>query len=184
MPVGCGAGDAPKQLLPTSAPSVGPDARWRPPSLSPAVAAARPIAGMKCSRDHARPRFGAHLELFAARRIVIVAPGIGIAPPRHRRGAYVKGGRCNYPARTREPTGVIEVEPGRKLTLGDFFAIWGQPLSKRRLARFRGNVDAYVGGKLWRGDPRAIPLTRHAQIVLETGGYVPPHVTYRFPPGL
>ncbi len=182
---GCGAGD-PHPPLPRSAPGVGPDARWRPPSLSRAVAQASPVAGLRCSPGPGRGRYGVHLELFAARRVVIVAPGIGIAPPRRREGAYVRGGRCSYPVRTREPTGVIEVEPGapRAPRLSDLFALWGQPLGRRRLASFRGPVEAYVGGRRWDGDPRAIPLTRHAQIVLEIGGHVQPHTRYRFPPGL
>jgi hypothetical protein len=126
-----------------------------------------------------------HLELFAARRVVLVAPGIGIAPPRRRKGAYVRGGRCSYPVRTREPTGVVEVEAGgHERALGHLFSVWGQPLSRDRMAGFRGRVRAYVGGRRWRGDARAIPLRRHAQIVLEVGGYVPPHRTYRFPPNL
>jgi hypothetical protein len=179
--VGCGKDDP---VLPRSAPGVGPDARWRPPSLSRAVADAKPVRGMRCLRRDRRPRFGVHLELFAARRVMIVAPGIGVAPPRRRVGAYVRGGRCTYPARTREPTGVIEVEAGAPRRLGDLFALWGQPLAPRRLAGFRGRVEAYVGGRPWTGDPRAIPLTRHAQIVLEVGGHVPPHRRYHFPPGL
>jgi hypothetical protein len=60
----------------------------------------------------------------------------------------------------------------------------GHALSPRRIAGFRGRVLAFVGGKRWRGDPREILLTRHAQIVLEGGGYVPPHPPYLFPPGL
>jgi hypothetical protein len=120
-------------------------------------------------------RFGVHLELFAERRVVLIPPGVGIAPPRRRTGAYISRGRCWYPLRTREPTGVIEVEARSPIkTLGQFFAIWGQPLRGR----------AYVNGRLQRGDPRAIRLTRHAQIVIEVGGYVRPHATYRFPPGL
>ena len=115
---------------------------------------------------------------------MIVAAGIGIAPPRRREGAYVRGGRCSYPVRTREPTGVIEVEPGSAATLGDLFALWGQPLSRRRIGSFRGPVRAYVDGRRRRGDPRRIPLRPHGQIVLEVQGYVPPHPSYRFPPGL
>ncbi|MEA2429348.1 MAG: hypothetical protein QOF37_2976, partial [Thermoleophilaceae bacterium] len=129
---GCGGGDRQK-ALPQHAPGVGPDARWRPPSLSRAVVRAQPVAGLRCS-GHSGRRFGVHLELFAARRVVIVAPGIGMAPPRTRVGAYVRGARCSYPVRTREPTGVIEVEPGRRLALGDLFSVWGQPLSRRSLA--------------------------------------------------
>jgi hypothetical protein len=86
--------------------------------------------------------------------------------------------------RTREPTGVIEVAEGRPVTLGDLFAVWGQPLSGTRMAGFRGEVRAYVAGRPWRRDPRSIPLRRHAQVVLEVGGHVPPHRSYLFPPGL
>jgi hypothetical protein len=114
-----------------------------------------------------------------------VAPGIGVAPPRTREGAYVRAGRCSYPVRTREPTGVVEVAAGgRGYTLGDLFALWGQPLGPDRLGAFRGPVEAYVDGRRRGGDPRRIALTRHAQIVLEVGGHVPPHATYHFPPGL
>lgn len=130
------------------------------------------------------PRFGAHLELFAGGRVVLVPPGIGIAPPRSREGAYVRGRRCSYPLRTREPTGVVEVDARTRMTLGQLFDVWGQPLSRRRLAGFSGPVEAYVSGVRRHGDPRSIPLRRHAQIVLEAGGHVPPHSDYTFPPGL
>jgi hypothetical protein len=177
---GCGGGGSTQ--LPTSAPSVGPGARHRPPSLGRRAARALPIRGLGCTRT-AGPRYGAHLELFAARRVVLIPPGIGIAPPRARHGAYVPSGRCSYPVRTREPTGVIEVaRPG--LTLDHLFAVWGQPLSPKRMAGFDGRVRAYVNGRRWQGPPGAIPLGRHAQIVLEVGAHVPPHRTYRFPPGL
>jgi hypothetical protein len=153
----------------------------RPASLGKEAAAGRPIGDLRC-RGGERPRFRIHLELFAARRVVLVAPGIGIAPPRVRDGAYVRGGRCTYPLFTREPTGVVEVEKGgRPKTLADLFAVWGQPLSRRRMAGFRGEVSAFVGGRRRAGDPRTIPLGPHAQIVLEVGGYVPPHPTYGFP---
>ena len=39
----------------------------------------------------------------------------------------------------------------------------------------------FVGGVEWHGDPRAVRLTPHAQIVLEIRGYVPPHPFYLFP---
>jgi hypothetical protein len=182
---GCGgetesANDDP---LPTQALGVGPGPRFRPPSLGARAGRALPIEGLRCTRSRGQ-RFGVHVELFAERRVVLVAPGIGIAPPRTRSGAYVRGGRCWYPVRTREPTGLLEVEAATPVSLGQLFAVWGQPLSGTRMAGFRGRVRAYVGGRRWPGDPRAILLRRHAQIVLEVGGYVPPHARYMFPPGL
>ena len=184
---GCGGGDSPSrdEPLARTAPSVGPGPLFRPTSLSDRAAKGKPIAGLKCAPSDEQKRFGAHLELFARGKVVIVAPGIGVAPPRERTGAYVTGGRCTYPLRTREPTGVIEVaRTPRPLTLGHLFAIWGQPLSENRLAGFRGRVIAHVGGRRWNRDPRTIPLTRHAQIVLQVGPYIRPHSRYGFPPGL
>jgi hypothetical protein len=51
-----------------------------------------------------------------------------------------------------------------------------------RLAGFRGAVHAWVDGCPWSGPVRKIPLSRHVEIVLEVGGYVPPHSFFLFPP--
>jgi hypothetical protein len=45
-------------------------------------------------------------------------------------------------------------------------------------------VRAFVNGRRWRADPRTIPLTRHASIVLELGPHVTNRPVYLFPPGL
>jgi hypothetical protein len=82
-----------------------------------------------------------------------------------------------------EPTGVVEVDAALGATLGDLFAVWGRRLAPNRLLSFSGRVQAFVGGKRWHGDPRRIRLRRHAQIVLEVGGYVPPHSSYLFGEG-
>ncbi len=149
------------------------------------AAGAVPVSGLRCV-SAVPPRFGAHLELFAMRRVVIVPAGVGVAPPLRRSGAYVLGGRCSYPVRTREPTGVIEVARGANATLGQFFAVWGRPLSPARLAGFASTAPilAFVNGRRWHGDPRAIPLRRHSEIVLELGGYIPPHTSFLFRKGL
>jgi hypothetical protein len=166
---------------------IGSGPRYQPQPLGAAARTGRAAAGLRCAAA-VGPRVGAHLELFANERVVIVPAGVGIAPPHERDGAYVRGGRCSYPARTVEPTGVIQLDPRTHVTLGQFFRLWGQPLSATRLAGFRARagteVRAYVAGRRWRGTLAAIPLARHAQVVLEVNGYVPPHSRYRFPPGL
>ena len=127
----------------------------------------RPVGSLGCS--HARASTAVHLELFAARRVIVVPPGIGSGPG------------CTYPVATTTPTGVASVRG--EATLGDLFRIWGRPLSANRLLSFRGRVLAFVSGRRWRGDPRAIRLKPHAQIVLEVGGYLVPHPRYLFPKG-
>jgi hypothetical protein len=162
--------------------SVGPGPGYRPPSLSDAVAAARPVGDLRCA-GATRPRTWIHLELFAHGRVVIVPAGIGVAPPRRQDGAYVRGGRCRYPLFTEEPTGLVAV--GRDgLTLGDLFRVWDRPLSRAGLAGFDGHVRVHVDGGRWTGEPADVPLAHHAQIVVQAGGpHVEPHAAYRFPEG-
>jgi hypothetical protein len=162
---------------------IGVEPGFRIAAAPPAVLAGRPVGGLRCGRS-AGSRVGVHVELFVRRRVLIVPAGIGVARPRSGDLARLTPGGCSYAARTLEPTGVIEVSPGAALTLGDFFRLWGQRLGPRGLAGFPGRVLAFVDGRRRYGDPRTIPLTRHAQIVLEVGGYVPPHPRYLFVRGL
>jgi hypothetical protein len=164
---------------------------FRPsPLANPAIAAAAPVGTLRCGREAARP-YGAHIELFARDRGIVLPAGIGVAPPVRRDGAFVRGGRCSYPIHTTAPTGVVEIDPSRLSrapTVGDLFVLWGQPLTPRRLGAFatsRGpGVIAFVNGRPWRADPNAIPLRRHWQVELELGFSIPPHRTYLFPAGL
>jgi hypothetical protein len=170
-------------------PRFGPAPLYRPDPLSGAVTNARPLGEMTCGRNPT-DWIGVHLEVFVNRFDVVIPAGIGIAPPHSRDGAYITKGRCSYPLRTTDPTGMIEVDAAYRqhATLGQFFAAWGQPLSATRLLSFRadGNdrVAVYINGRLWRGDPRDVPLTRHAALLVQLGGYVEPRLEYGFPPDL
>jgi hypothetical protein len=143
---------------------IGVGARYHPAAP---VRSGRPVGALRCGKAHVRT--AVHIELFAARRVIVVPSGIG------------RGPGCTYPLSTSTPTGVVRV--GGTATLGDLFRIWGRPLGSRRLLSFPGHVSAFVGGRRITGDPRAIRLAPHAQIVLEIGGYVPPHPSYLFPKG-
>ena len=183
----CGGGH--EDQLDLVPPRFGPAPQYRPDALSQEVAGARPVGSLRCQAN-ARPRMGVHLEIFVNRLDVVIPAGIGIAPPHRREGAYVDGGRCSYPVRTTDPTGMIEVDRALKgrATLGQFFDAWGQPFGSRRLLGFsaggRDHVAVYIDGRLWTGDPRSAPLTRHAAMMVELGGYVPPRLAYGFPPDL
>jgi hypothetical protein len=124
---------------------------------------------LPCSHGGKRTQ-AAHVELFANKRVLLLPAGVGA------------GDGCTYPVRTTAPTGVVEYVPAAKPTLGDLFDVWGEQLSGRGFAGFHGAVSAWVGGRRWRGAVRAIPLTRYAEIVVEVGGYIPPHTFFLFPP--
>lgn len=82
---------------------------------------------------------------------------------------------CMYWLHTRAADGVIAVESPipRGYTLGDFFRIWNQRLSSERVGPARGPVTATVNGRVWHGDPAAIPLREHADIQLDVGHPAP-----------
>ena len=47
---------------------------------------------------------------------------------------------------------------------------------------FHGTVSLFRNGLPVRGDPRRLALRDGDELVLEVGGFVPPHRSYRFPP--
>lgn len=185
---GCGGGShLPPLRPPVTSPyqpiPAGRTAAYRLPARSPAVNAGASIGGLSCRTHRAKP-FAVHVELYARGLVLPLPAGVGLAPPVTRHGAYVTRGRCSYALRTYEPTGLVMVDPGRPFSLGALFAIWGQPLGLTQLGPFTGPVIAYVNGHRWYGAPAAMPLRRHSEIVLEADGYVPPHPSYLFPPGV
>lgn len=126
-----------------------------------------------------------HIEVFAQDHVVVIPAGVGVAPPLTREGAYVLRGSCVYPLHTLEPTGLVLVGPGPTRTLGEFFALWGQPLGAHVLAGFMArrasHVSVFIDGVAWTGQPAAAPLLPHTQLTVEVGAAVPPHAHYLFP---
>jgi hypothetical protein len=167
----------PRALLSEARP-VGAGPRFHPPATGP-------VAGPCTPRLSARD--GVHVEVFAANRVLLLPAGIGTRAPKELLDGRVTSAQCYGQLVTLDPTGVVLVRPGARLTLGALFRSWGQPLSATRLASFSApagtRVTVFVDGRAWPGAPAAVPLTRHAEIVLEVGPYVPPHLSYTFPPG-
>jgi hypothetical protein len=151
---------------------IGPGPRYTPPPRSADVVAGRPIGPLRCGAPGRAIQV--HLELFVDRRVVVVPAGIGLA-----------ANGCAYPVRTLAPGGVVSAARRAALTLGDLFRVWGEPLAARRLLSFSSprRLRAYVGGRLVHGPAAAIPLTSHAEIVLELGPYLVPHSFFLFPGG-
>jgi len=116
----------------------------------------------------------ARLTIFVNGRPVRVPAGVGIAEPQAvqtTRGPVVVRGACFSWLHTHAADGIIHMESPiqRAFTLGNFFDVWGQPLSRTQVGPASGNVTALVDGKVWLGDPGDIALRAHRQIQLEVG---------------
>lgn len=85
------------------------------------------------------------------------------------------GKQCLYWLHTHTPDGFLHIEAplDRSFTLGDFFAVWSQPLGTTSAASARAGkkekVKVWVNGTPYTKDPRTIPLVAHADIVIQVG---------------
>ena len=153
---------------------IGRGERFNPPVTGTVPGSCRPTLG---------PRLAAHVELFGAGRVILIAAGIGTTPPRRSEAGRITRARCFGSLVTLDPTGTVYARPGQRLTLRDLFGAWGQRLSATRIASFSGRrVRVFIDGRVRRGSPLNVPLTEHAEIVLEVGPHVPPHRRFTFPP--
>jgi hypothetical protein len=124
-----------------------------------------------------------HLDLFVSGRPVTVPANIGIDP----------GGHFISPLHTHDTKGIIHVESPtvEAFSLGQFFAVWGVPLSARRLGSLTvgggRQLRTWVNGRPLSADPTRIVLAAHQEIVIAygTAAQMPakPPASYDFPQG-
>ena len=96
------------------------------------------------------------------------------------------------PLHTHDSSGVIHVESPtvRTYTLGELFAVWGSgspPAASAATAPAGRRLRVYVNGRAYQGDPAALVLAPHQELVVAfgTAAQLPSPVpsAYRFPPG-
>jgi hypothetical protein len=149
-----------------------------------------PVDGIPCeTSERVVFHIHAHLAVYADSQPQVVPYGIGIGQPWQiqpsAEGPFVAGGSCFHWLHTHTQDGIIHVESPqqRTFTLGEFFAIWGEPLTSNQVGPNEGPVIAYVNGERFSGEPGEIPLTAHALIQLDVADTTPPQ-PFTFPPGL
>jgi hypothetical protein len=96
---------------------------------------------------------------------------------------FVVDARCFYWLHTHDATGIIHVEApmSTQFTLGEFFAIWGEPLTRANVAGFTGTVTAYVDSTRYDGDLGALGFEERQQITLIVGTVPAELPLYAFP---
>jgi hypothetical protein len=141
----------------------------------------QPIDGIQCeAAEQVAYHIHAHLAIFVEGQARQVPYGVGIAPPLQMVGSggntFVNGGSCFYWLHTHAADGVIHIEsPTQKLyTLGQFFDIWGQPLTTGQVGPAVGQVTVFVNNNPYTGDPRTITLSAHDNVQLDVGTPVVP----------
>jgi hypothetical protein len=128
----------------------------------------------------------AHLDVFVNGKRVVVPAGIGInvkdpgvktfSDPD---GAKAYGGialcakPCISPLHTHDRTGILHTESASPVPnrLGQFFTEWGVRLGRTCVGGYcrPSNIQFFVNGNRYRGDPRAILLTDHKEIAIVIG---------------
>jgi hypothetical protein len=101
-------------------------------------------------------------------------------------GPFIASGTCFYWLHTHAADGIVHIESPvqRTYTLGQFFDEWGLPLGPDQVGPAHGTVTALYNGQVFKGNPRNIPLTAHAQIQLEVGKPLVAPVSITWPSGL
>jgi hypothetical protein len=156
------------------------------PTLAPAGDTA-PVDGIQCdTSEQLLFHIHAHLAVYVNGEQRLVAAGIGIGPPLRYSGEVVVGGSCFSWLHTHDESGVIHIESPvqRTFTLGDFFDLWGLPLSSQQVGPAQGTVTAYLNGVAFSGDVATIPLDEHNLVQLDVGTPVVPPQPYSFGGGL
>lgn len=129
-------------------------------------AAGQPIVGISCDEQEGqRIHIHQHLVILDHGKQVPIPADVG----------RPASNRCLYWLHTHTPDGIVHIEAplNRSFTLGDFFAIWGKPLSKTQAATAAAakgtTLKVWVNGKPFTGDPNKIELLAHSDIVIIAG---------------
>ncbi|AHG93725.1 hypothetical protein J421_6190 (plasmid) [Gemmatirosa kalamazoonensis] len=132
----------------------------------PSAASGQPIAGIACDAMEGQ-------RLHTHQHLLILDHGKPVAIPADVGRPSTRG--CLYWLHTHTPDGIIHIEApqDRAFTLGEFFSIWGQPLSRTAAATAhapRGtSLRVWVDGRPYTRDPKTIVLARHTDVVIEAG---------------
>jgi hypothetical protein len=128
--------------------------------------AGEPVRGIRCeAMEGLKFHIHQHLAIYDHGRAVGVPSDIG----------RPLAAQCFYWLHTHTPDGIIHVESPvyRTFTLGDVFAVWGEPLGVKDVAGARvrtgERVVTYVNGTRYTGDPAKIELAQHTDIAIMVG---------------
>jgi hypothetical protein len=154
------------------------------------AATGRPVDQISCQTgEQTLFHIHAHLAIFVNGKARQVPAAIGVPGGQAQEtpnGPFIATGTCFYWLHTHAADGIIHIESPvqRTYTLGEFFDEWRQPLGPAQVGPATGRVVALYNSEVYRGNPRDIPLTAHAQIQLDVGNPLVAPQPVTFPAGL
>jgi hypothetical protein len=145
--------------------------------LAPAstAAAGQTIDGIQCdASEQVAYHIHAHLTVYVNGALRPIPAGIGIVTPvaqQTANGAFDSASRCYYWLHVHAQDGIIHVESPTTAvyTLGQFFAIWKQPLTAHQIGPNTGTLTVFVNGTRYTGNPATIALKSHEDIHVDIG---------------
>jgi hypothetical protein len=139
------------------------------------------VDGVQCqTNEQTVTHVHTHLTIFVNGKAQVIPYGVGIPgfqAVSTAQGPFVQTGSCFYWLHAHANDGIIHVESpstSDSFTLGQFFQLWGVPLSKTQVGPAQGNVTVFFTApgqkaKLYTGNPNNLPLGDHYQIQLVVG---------------
>jgi hypothetical protein len=131
-----------------------------------AIPAGQPVDGIRCEQmEGSVLHIHQHLEVRDHGKPVTVPDDVGRPIV----------GQCLYWLHTHTSDGIIHIEAPafHTFTLGNFFDLWGQPLSSTGVAgakpKKNERVVVWVDGHRYTADPRKLELTQHLDVTIEVG---------------
>ena len=155
---------------------------WPDGPTGPAASGSR-LANLPCGINHDNIGYHihSHVAIYLNGEPLKLPREIGIGGPQ----AAAPG--CLYPLHTHDGTGVVHVESeaSERFYLGQFFALWGQPLSATNIAGLTGLPIVYYvidGPRVVRhtGDPATIEFFSNRNIAIQVGTPLTAVPTYRY----
>jgi hypothetical protein len=139
------------------------------------------VDGVQCNTgEQTVTHVHSRLTIFVNGKARVIPYGIGVpgaVAVQTPHGPFVQTGSCFYWLHTHQTDGIIHIESPSKsetFTLGQFFAEWGQPLSKTQIGPASGKLTVFftAPGKkvgIYKGDPANLPLGNDYQIQIDVG---------------
>ncbi len=147
----------------TAGSTVGTTPYWADGNTSTGGAGAN-VDGLTCAANMVQSyQVNAHLEIVYNGQWLQMPQNIGVTSA------------CTYEMNTSDHTGIIHIGSPtvRNYTLGEFFDIWGQPLTSTNVVGLSGDVVAYINdngeSRRYMGDLRSIQVVSHRAITLQIG---------------